>query len=509
MGIFEKIFGRKNEFEQITQRKVTFDIPDFETYNKFDQINSIFEYVFYPNFLIANKAAKAIHRLFNSVSVYYNKQLYNTFRHLTINSSDMKRFDHFDLELKVTLLSIASMNGNGYSREAALDKLAAIKTKKSIPFVLFRLADWVSPIRMKAEVIFKNFITEENRLYFLQNYKLINWLIKVERNDLAELFNDVNDLLTSKPLKREELSMLSDGERFVYFSLFARQEKLDSNMVLQMLNDKYYLIRLIVIKNIYKLNDRKVIVSELLSDKSQKVRLFAISTIKDQEIIYFEAILWKLIFDSSSSIRNTARKLLDKIEKQDYTQYYRTSLKRQKQIAASVLGLSEVGDQSDIGIIKSYLNSEKAKIQSAALSAIYNLNIDLAVNISYQIILDKNSARAKRIAEFILSVQGIDYDKLRQIYDKTDTTGKKVILRLFNRFSGWSVAGDFLKALTENDVTLNCMAYAFLENWHFHTMRLATSQKAADKDYVMIWYKKAKEIGLTVQEDIPFIFGEK
>lgn len=509
MGIFEKLFGNKKQSGEIRHSKVPFYIPDFDSFDNFNQISSIFEFVFYPNFSIACKAAKAIHKLFNSVTVYQNKQMYNTFRYLAINPSDLKLFDRFDLELKTTLLSIASMNGNGYSREAALVQLAAIKTQRSIPFVIFRLADWVSPIRMKAEAIFKELITDENRLYFFQNYKLINWMLKVERTDLAGLLNEISKVLTSEPLKSEELNTLTDGERFVYFSLFVQQEKHDSKLFSQMLNDKYYLVRLIVIKNINKLTNRKEILLRLLSDKSQKIRLFAIKTIQDQEIEYFRSILLILISDSSSIIRHHSRELLDKIEKHNYSQIYKANLNNQKQIAASVLGLSEVGDQSDIDTIKPYLNSDKATIRSAALSAIFNLNRELSVSISYEVIQNANPTKTKRIAEFILSTQGIDYNRLRQIYDKTDITGKKVILKLFNRFSSWSVAGDFLKALTENDNTLSHMAVSYLDNWRFYTMRLATSQKPADKDYVMGWYKKAKEMGLTVQEDIPFIFGEK
>jgi hypothetical protein len=509
MSIFEKIFGKKKESGQISQSKPRFYAPDFDKYNEFGQIISIFDYVLNPDFAIADKAAKTIHRLFNNVSVFKNKQLYETFRCLRINKSDIQRFDRFDLELKVTLLCIASMNGNGYSREIALDKLAEIKTKKTIPFILFRLADWVSPIRIKAEAIFKSFITEENTLYFIQNHKLLNWLLQVERTDLTGLFNEISDLLTLKPLENEELNMLSEGERFFYFISFARQEKLDNKMVSQMLNDKYYLIRIIVIKNLDKLNDQKNVLSKLLSDKSQKVRQGAISLIYNQKIEDFEEILRELIFDTSSTVRYDSRKLLDKIGKQNYITYYKTNLKNHKHLATSILGLSEVSDKSDIETIKPFLNSEKARVKSAALFGIYNLDNDFATNIAYQIIQDINPVSTKKVAEMILSKQGIDYNKLRQIYDKTDTAGKKVILRLFNQFSGWSVAGDFLKALTENDDSLKLMAKSFLRNWNLYTIGLATNQKPEDKDYVMTWYNKTKEMGLKVPGDIPFIFGEK
>jgi hypothetical protein len=200
---------------------------------------------------------------------------------------------------------------------------------------------------------------------------------------------------------------------------------------------------------------------------------------------------------------------LDKVGKHDYPKYYKDNLKNHKHLVGSILGLSEVTDKSEINTIKAFLDSEKARVKSAALFGIYNLDKDFATVIAYQIIQDFNPVSTKKVAEMILSKQGIDYNKLRQIYDKTDTIGKKVILRLFNQFSGWSVAGDFLKALTENDDSLKLMAKSFLRNWNLYTIGLATNQKPEDKDYVMTWYNRTKEMGLNVPEDIPFIFREK
>lgn len=509
MRIFRNIFRKKKACGQISQSKPGFYAPDFDKYDEFGQIVLIFDYVLNPDFAIADKAAKTIHRLFNTVFDLKNKQLYETFSYLRINKSDIQRFDRFELELKVTLLCIASMNRNGYSREIALDKMAEIKTKKTIPFILFRLADWVTPIRKKAETIFKNFITEENILYFIQNHKLINWLLQVERTDLSGLFNEISVLLTSKQLKPEELDRLTEGERFFYFLSFVRQDKIDNELVYHMLNDKYYLIRIIVIKNIDKVNDMEVVLSKLLTDKSQKVRQGAISLLYNQRIENYKEILKELIYDTSSTVRYESRRLLDKVSNQDYKGCYKANIKNQKHLIGSILGLSEVTDKSNIDMIKPFLDSERARVKSAALYGIYKLDNNLAADIAYQIIQDSNPTSTKKVAEMILSNQGIDYVKLRQIYDKTDIVGKKVILRLFNQFSGWSVAGDFLKALTESDDTLRLMAKSFLNNWNLYTIRLAINQKPEDKDYVLTWYNKIKEMGLEVPGNIPFIFGEK
>jgi hypothetical protein len=509
MGFFNNRFRGKKKSEQVFQVKREIIVPDFENYNEFDEITLIFDYVFSPHPTIANYAAKTIHRLFSKVSAYENNKLYHAFKFLKIHEGNIKRFERFNVEYKTTLLCIASMNNSGFIREASLIKLAEIKSQRTIPFILFRLADWVLPIREKAGTIFKSFTTEDFRFYFIQNQKLIHWLLAVRRTDLSGLFNEIADVITSTPLKSEELNMLSEGERFYYFMSFVRQEKLNDEIIFQMLDDKYYLIRLLVIKNIDHLNDTKAILLKLLSDKTQKVRKSAIALLENQNIEGYEEILQELIFDISFVVRHSARKLLDTIVKQDYQKKYKDSLSNRKHIVGSVLGLSEVTEKSDIVFIKSFLDSEQAGVKSAALTGIYNLDKDMATEIAYQVIQNVNPAKAKKVAEMILSNQGIDYERLREIYDKTDISGRMLILRLFHQYGGWSVAGDFLKAMNENETRLKHVARSFLRNWEHYTISLATDPKPADKDYVMKWYAKTIEKGVEVPGEIPFIFGER
>jgi hypothetical protein len=509
MGIFDKIFKKGRNNGQKSQHKPGHHIPDFDKYDDFGQIVQLFDYVLYSDLVVANKAAETIHRLFGTICLFKSNQPYRIFRFLEIDQAAIQRFNRFDFETKVTLLCIASMNGNGYSREAALEKLDKIGTQRVIPFILFRLADWVIPVRNKAEAIVKSLIAEENILYFIQNHTLINWLIQVERTDLSGLFNGIANLITSKPLKPDDYEKLSDSERFFYCMSFAREGKLNNALVYQMLNDKYYLIRIIVVKNLDKVPDISDVLTKLLSDKSQKVRQGAINHIYNQNLEADEELLKGLIFEKSSTVRYVSRKLLDKIGKHDFKTLYQAKIKENSQLIGSILGLAETGGKSDIEIIRPFLASEKAKVKSAALSAIYKLDNELATEIAYQIIASNNPGSTKNFAGQILSKQGIDYDMLRKIYDTTDIAGKKVILRLFAKFGGWTVAGDFFKALTENDETLTPLAKKFIEQWNFYTIGLATKQKTADKEYVLMWYNKAKGMGLHVPDNIPFIFGEK
>lgn len=509
MNIFDKIFGKKKESVHASPSKPRFYAPDFDEYEEFGQIITIFDYSLNPDFAIANKAAETINRLFNTVKVFKNKQLYETFSELRINKADIKKFDRFDKEVEITLLCIASMNRNGYVREEALNRLIELQIQRTIPFILFRLADWVVPVRAKAEIAIKKCLVDGNTTYFIQNHKLIGWLLKVQRADLSELHNQIIDSITQKRLTSEQLKGLNEGARFFYFKSLAKTELIDSELINQMLNDKYYLIRILLIKHFDKVNDKKAVLIKLLSDKSIKIRQGAVNLIASQELNEYETVLGDLIFDNSTAVRVEARRLLDKICDCDFIKIYKESLSNQKQIVGSILGLSEVSDKNEIPLIQKYLDSDKARIRTASLIGIYNLDSNLGTEKAYQTLETENPISTKKAAESLLAKQVIDSIRLRKLYDLTDSTGKKIILRLFNQFSGWSVAGDYLKALTDKDKKVQLMARVFLESWINYTISLATKQKQEDKDYVLNWYNKTKEMGIKVPENIPFIFGEK
>ena len=509
MSIFDNIFGKKKENGQTSPSKQRFYASDFDKYDEFGQIVTIFEYTLNPDFAVANKAAETINRLFNSVQEFKNKQLYDTFRYLRINKADIKKFDRFDNEIKVILLCIASMNGNGYSREEALNRLIELKTQRTFPFILFRLADWVEPIREKAEEAIKNFIVAENTIYLIKNHKLIIWLLHVKRTDLSELHNQIIDTVVQKRLTTEQLKELKESDRFFYFKLHAKTGLIDMELINQMLTDNYYLIRILLIKHLDKVNEIKAVLTKLLSDKSQKVRKSAVILIANQELNDYETVLRNLIFDKTTSVRVEARRLLMKICDCDFIKIYKESLSKQKQIIGSILGMSEVSDKSEIPLFEKFLTSDSERIRTASLIGIYNLDSKMGTEKAYQILESQNPVSTRRAAESILTKQGIDIIRLRKLYDLTDSTGKNIILRLFNHFSGWSVAGDFLKGLTDKDKKTQLKARVFLESWNNYTIRLATRQSQEDKDYVLSWYKKINELGIKVPENIPFIFGEK
>lgn len=87
----------------------------------------------------------------------------------------------------------------------------------------------------------------------------------------------------------------------------------------------------------------------------------------------------------------------------------------------------------------------------------------MAVELAYQAIEAKGVTSTKKMAQNILiKYKNYKLNRLRGIFDLTDFVGKKIILRLFHKYGGWSVAGDFIKALSDENKRISLMAAALL-----------------------------------------------
>ena len=117
------------------------------------------------------------------------KGYYDTLKYCDISKSDIDVFSKiFSNEDCITLYSIATLNSNGYVREKAIKKLAESKSEKAIPFIVYRLADWVQAVRQTALKSIDNFKKVEFINALVDNLTLFEWLQKVERTDLSSVF---------------------------------------------------------------------------------------------------------------------------------------------------------------------------------------------------------------------------------------------------------------------------------------------------------------------------------
>ncbi|MEM9676021.1 MAG: hypothetical protein AAF992_25750, partial [Bacteroidota bacterium] len=254
----------------------------------------------------------------------------------------------------------------------------------------------------------------------------------------------------------------------------------------------------------------------LLSDKSQKVRHYAILMIPESQLYQFRNELDSLLFDDSASIRSISRSLLSKIGDLNYSNRYRQQIDVNPK-PGSIIGLSEVGDKTDLNILIVCLKSDLPKIRAAGLYAISNLDYNRAKEHAFILLNDLSNTVKKACVNIIPREKSSnDLVTLRSIYDQGTNEAKRFTLKIISSYGGWSIAGDFLKGVEEADEKIQQIAFALLSKWYNYTIRLGTEQKENDRNYVLGVYENLNfdELELPknirkIIENIPFIFGRK
>lgn len=109
-------------------------------------IYSLTEFIKDDNKEIRETTCRTIIYLFRKIDS--KKGYYNTLKHCSISKSDIDFYEaNFPKEQYVELLAISSLNGSGYVREKAVEKLSKVDSSRAIQFLIYRLADWVLPVR--------------------------------------------------------------------------------------------------------------------------------------------------------------------------------------------------------------------------------------------------------------------------------------------------------------------------------------------------------------------------
>lgn len=513
MGILKDIFGKPR-----TQKFLNYYRPDFESMTELGQISSIFEWVFNPDLKTSQDCAETIHRLLTSLTAFKNKSLYHSLRHIYLKKKDLLKFCDFETDVQNSLFCVASMNGDGYVREEALTFLIKSPTQKTFPFILFRLADWVPTIRHTAARGVRQLIQQQEPRFLIHHHKIINWLLTVERADLQEIHQEVTEFIFSDKNIEQIIQSLEDyeeGDRYFIFRNLIARNKLDNQIFEKILTDNNYLIRLLAVRNT-DLITRPEILKKLLNDRSQKIRHYAVNKIPESQLDEFQTELNSLIFDNSAAIRAICRSLLSKLSNPNYTEIYREEIAKNPTLG-SIIGLSEVGDISDLDTLGEFLSSDSAKQRAAGLFAISNLDYSEAKVQAFELLNDSSNTVKKSCFNIIPKEKSFDdLSKLRSIYEKGTTETKRFALKIISKYGGWDIAGDFLKGINEKDEKINQTAFAFLNGWYNYSIRLGTEQKEADKEYVMGIYKELNFERLEIPQDIkkitdeiPFIFGQK
>jgi HEAT repeat protein len=331
-------------------------------------IYSLFSFLKSDNTLIQEKSAETILHLFAKLKS--QNDYADSLKHLTIDKSDLDLYRvDFDEKIYLQLLGIASLNSSGYVREKAVREIARLKNTNGLKFILYRLSDWVLPVRKAATEAINSFLDTAYIDQLLKELSTIDWLLNIKRVDLTETHSRIIQFILNQDFSEEfynKIIRLDDKIRLRYYKNFFKHKKPSKEQIKNIVKDKNFLIRLEVLKHLtaFDTTFQKELIGVFLQDQSARIRVNALYATKPYNP-GFDKQINILLSDESASVRELCRHLL-KTKSVDFSEIYRQRIKKGELLSGSLIGLSEVGTIDDLPIFEQYVSSKKANLLSAA-----------------------------------------------------------------------------------------------------------------------------------------------
>jgi len=194
-------------------------------YGQVGDIRYVFYFVFNERKRISLKAAEVINALLAKIKPQEWNCLYNSVRSESIYNHQIRKFrKQFPEEEAISLLGMASLNGDGYIRQAALKELAKFQNGKIIPFVLLRLADWVEVVRKEADAILNQLLQSEYAHSFWEYHFFYDWMQRIERVDLRPVLDRIYCCMSNSLARddiEEHLNQYDQSRRLAYYKILA------------------------------------------------------------------------------------------------------------------------------------------------------------------------------------------------------------------------------------------------------------------------------------------------
>ena len=419
------------------------------------------------------------------------KEYYDSLKHCPISKNDIAYFEtEFDKENFSLLMKVSSLNRNGYVREKAVGKLGELLTDDVLPFIIFRLADWIPNVRKVAKYELKKFVKAENHQELINNLSLFEWLQKVERTNLSETYNEVIEFLVvdNRTETLKSFHKINDKERRILAKELSERIQSDDE-INQLINDKHFLIRLLTLNHFEKLTDNQK--KKLLNDKSARVRQSALYKFKGGQD--FESLLRNYLADKSGSIRHLSRFYL-KEAGIDFKEFYTNNLNNNRQVIGSMLGLMDIEAKECESSLTPQLESDKVRYVKTAFYVLSNLKPSEVYEFAKSNLFTEKIGLRNQIIEYF--GKNRNQDILKIVRDKYPNAGEEIklsILKLFSRIGGYSSFPDLLIGTIDKSESVRNQARLYIQKWKSEAVSMFSKPNENEK-------KRAKKVFNFVNE---------
>jgi len=426
---------------------------------------------------IRETTSRTITHLFKKIES--KKGYYDTLKHCSISKSDIDFYEtNFPKEQYVELLAISSLNGSGYVREKAVKKLSQVENPRAIQFLIYRLADWVLPVRQAALKGIENFKSTNYIDNLIENLPIFEWLQKVERTDLGAVYQDIIEFIasTNRNYVIANFKKYPDKLRLLLAKHISSSLTEHSTELKLFLTDIHFLIRNLAIEHFEKLGE--VDIDLLLNDKSAKVRLQTLYCLKEQS--GFETTVKNFLADNSATIRHFARFTL-KEANINFADFYNDNLQEKNQVIGSLNGLAEIEAKQYSEIVKQYLNDKKIKVRKTAFLALSKLDEESAYGFAFANLDSSYVGLRNVIIEYLSHIPRQEVlSKARDIYKTSNYDLKKSMLKLFNKVGSWTAIPDLMIGTIDENENIRQLAFGYLQVWRARAVRLFSTPKQGE-----------------------------
>lgn len=442
--------------------------------------------------IVRSKAIRQIQVLFSKIKGRQN--YYFSLKHCSISKADFDFYEeHFTPTDFVLILKIASLNKDGYVREEAVKRLGNSQDKTALTFIIFRLADWVVPVRKIAKKALDMFLEPKFIPTIIDNLSLFQWLQQVQRADLSQIYKTVITFLVDdhyhKSIQYFSISY-RDKERLILAKELSKKAP-DDHLIRLYLSDRHFLIRLLALKYFDYLTVNQK--NQLLQDVSPQVRRETLYYFKNDKD--FKILLINYLADKSSNIRYISRFNL-KEENIDFRMFYINNLHQNQQIIGSLLGLLDIEAKDCETDIQPYLEHQKINVVKTAFRVLSNLNPDLSYQFAKQHLFTNQHGLRKLIVNFLGKNHTTEIKEIiRTKYQTTDDIPLKLsILQLFSHIGNYSILPDlFIGTIDDNEYIRND-AKLFIHRWKQQAITMFERPTEKEKIRIMAVYNTVNEI---------------
>ena len=257
---------------------------------------------------------------------------------------------------------LLSFHRNGYLREEVIKNLSPDFPELNIPILLIRANYWVDEIKTLAGHKLNDMLNKGKACNFLPSLALIARLDIKKRYNHTDLKNSIEKKLIENHYDKLVEMISSPNVRLgrVAFNI-AAFNKSGLPKLIQAANTSHDLIIKLATLNLCKtyLPEGQLfeLITNGLKDNSRLIRRKCIYIVLEKFSKSVVSVLIDKLFDPSFSLRELARYYLKANGIQDVEKIYLDALiNKNKPLATSILGYSEVSDKNDFNIILPYLN---------------------------------------------------------------------------------------------------------------------------------------------------------